>query len=34
MEEVQSAAEAGALQLEDTGAVIDAPLLTWPGGQR
>jgi hypothetical protein len=34
MDDVERAVDAGLLQLEDTGAVINAPLLTWPGGQR
>lgn len=34
MEDVQGAVDAGLLDLEDTEAVVNAPFLTWPGGER
>lgn len=33
-EQIQAAEADGSLTLEPTGVVINAPLLTWPGGQR
>jgi hypothetical protein len=34
LDDVQAAADAGLLELEDTGVIVNAPFLTWPGGQR
>jgi len=34
MEEIQAAEQDGLLKLERTGVVVNAPFLTWPGGQR
>jgi hypothetical protein len=33
-DEILAAAEAGEVELEDSGAVVNMPMLTWPGGGR
>ncbi len=33
-DEVKAAEEAGAVEFEHSGVVVNAPVLTWPGGQR
>lgn len=33
-DEVEAAEEAGAVEFEHSGVVVNAPVLTWPGGQR
>lgn len=33
-EEIEAAEQAGELTLEQTGAVVNMPMLTWPGGER
>ncbi len=34
VDEVRAAAEAGEIAIERPGAIVNMPLLTWPGGQR